>query len=371
MTGVRVRRADGTLWVGRAPAHPEWTGLVEAEGAVLTWDVPAGQRLPSAEVHHGERAADWLWQVYGPAADALLAVPDGTETDVELPAGGGPLAEPLARLARLGWLAAWWPASQLAGVPALSAALLAAEAAVVAADVEGLLDEPDAVERLLARAAPAVHPLAALADDPELGDAARALAERLAEVAEDFGVELPEPAALPADAGGWALAAGGEPPGGVTALSGVGPLNWRRLPPGVVDAAAELRWTLVRREGRLLLDVAVARAPSAFAEEAQGAALRARSDADAVEFPLEVTAGGAEFGGAAELPPTALLVPAPRRTVTVWAPGYAGPDDAEPALEAAELAARQEPVLAHAERQLDAGEGSFAERVAALVDPEV
>lgn len=366
MTGVRVRRAAGTLWVGEAPAHPEWTALVEADGAVLTWDVPAGQRLPSAEVHHPERAADWLWGVYGAAADALAAVPDGAETEVELPDGGGPLAGAVARLARLEWLAAWWPASHAAGVPALSAGLLAAEAAVLAADVESLLDDGDAVSRLLARAAPAVHALAALGGHPRLGADARALAERLAEVAEDFGVPLPEPAALVADRGGWALAAGGEPPGGVIALSGGGPLDWRWLPPGVVDAAAELRWSLVRRDGRLLLDVAVARAPLAFAEGARTAALRARSDA--VEFPLEVTESGGEFGGAAELPPTALLVPAPRRAVTVWAPGYGAPEGT-PA-PAAELAGRQDPVLAHAERQLTTGEGSFAERVAALVDPE-
>ncbi|GAA3847698.1 hypothetical protein [Streptomyces sedi] len=367
MSGTRVRREAGTLRVGRAPEHPEWTALVEAGGAVLTWDVPAGQRLPSAEVHHPRRAADWLWQVYGAAADALLAVPEGAEREVELPPGGGPLAEPLARLARLGWLAAWWPASHVARVPALSGALLAAEAAVVAADVEAVLDDPEAVARLLGRAAPAVHALAALASHRELGAEARELSERLAEVADDFGAELPAPVPLAADRGGWALAAGGEPAGGVTAMSGGGPLDWRRLPPGVVDAAAELRWALVRREGRLLLDVAVARAPLAFAERAGRATLRAR--ADAVEFPLDAGEDGGEFGGAAEVPPSALLVPAPRRTVTVWAPGYAPADEAPP--DGAWLAERQEPVLLHAEERLTAGGDSFAERVAALVDPEV
>ncbi|MDT0266532.1 hypothetical protein RM844_09510 [Streptomyces sp. DSM 44915] len=366
VTRVRVRQSDGVLWVGEPPAHAEWTALVEAGGAVLSWDVPAGQRLPSAEVYRPWQAADWLWQVYGPAAETLLAVPDGTETEIELPDAGGPLADAVARLALLGWLAAWWPASYVAGVPALSAALLAAEQAVAAAEVESLLDDEDAVTRLLARAAPAVHPLAALADHPRLGAEATRLADRLADVADTFGVELPAPAALVADQTGWALAAGGQPPGGVTALGGGGPLDWCWLPPGVVDAAAGLRWSLVRRDGRLLLEVSVARAPVAFAERVRSWPLRARSDA--VEFPLAVSPEGGAFSGATELPPTALLVPAPRRTVTVWAPGFADPD--EPPVPPAELAGRQEPVLSAARERLAATDVSFAERVATLVDPE-
>ncbi|UED87348.1 hypothetical protein [Streptomyces profundus] len=364
---VRVRRVDGALRVGAPPTHPEWTALVEARGAVLTWDVTAEAPVPAAEIHDPAPAADWLWQVYGSAADAVLAVSDGEAlAEVALPpdAGRSPVALALRRLALLGWQEAWWPASFVAGVPALPAALRLVEAAVVAADVEELLDDEDAVERLLLRATASGHPpaaLAALFDHPELGDQAMELAQRLAEVAEAWGVPPTAPARAEPRPAAWALAAGGAVGDGLGGPRGGGPVDWTLVPAGLVDAGAELRWALVRRQDRSLLEVAVPRAPGAPVEAA--APLRARGDG--VEFELGMSDDGREFVGAGAVEPTALLVPAARRRVVVWAPEFA-PAGAEPA-PAAELVERQSAVIAYARARLAAPDGSLAERAAALL----
>ncbi|WP_062213950.1 hypothetical protein [Streptomyces sp. NBRC 109706] len=370
-TTVRVRRTGGTLRVGEPPAHPEWTALVEARGAVLTWDVPAESAVPAAEIHDAALAADWLWQLYGSAADTVLAVADGAEpVEITLPedAGRSPVALALRRLALLGWQEAWWPASFVAGVPALPAVPRRVEAAVVAADVEELLDDEDAVERLLLRATASGHPpaaLTALFDHPELGEQALELADRLAEVAEVWGVPPTVPARTEPRPAAWALAAGGTVDAGLGGPSGGGPVDWTLVPAGLVDAGAGLRWALVRRQERSLLEVAVPRAPGAPAE-AVAAPLRARGDG--VEFDLGMSDDGREFVGAGAVPATALLVPAARRRVVVWAPEFA-PAGAEPA-PAAELAERQSAVLAYARRRLAAPDGSLAERAAALLGHE-
>ncbi|RKN45888.1 hypothetical protein [Streptomyces hoynatensis] len=250
---LRVTRAGGALRVGGPPPHPEQAALVEARGALLAWDVLAAEEagLPVAEIHDPHAAADWLWEIYGPGgADAILGAGEGTSrvtAEGPAPAESGVL-DAARRLGHLSWAAAWWPASAVAGVPALAPALLAAEQALAATAVEHLLDAPgalgpplarrrepqdaaglrdpgapgaagdpggneppdgaagdplalglsdaaaeDPVARLLRRAAPAAGVLAALAGDPELGAAARETAERLAAAAESWGVDWPEP----------------------------------------------------------------------------------------------------------------------------------------------------------------------------------
>ena len=53
--------------------------MLEAAGAVLAWDVLAGDPVPAARVHDPALAAEWLWEVYGSATEDILAgTPDVT-----------------------------------------------------------------------------------------------------------------------------------------------------------------------------------------------------------------------------------------------------------------------------------------------------
>lgn len=296
--------------------HPERTAPLEARGATLYWDVLTGAD-PVTEVHDDALAADWLWDV--PAAARELAY--------------------------LTWAKAWWPTSVVAGVPPLDPALLAAELAVAAAAVDHLLDDEDAVERAVADAAAAVHPLAALATDPALGDAASALAARLADLAEDHGITLPNPVPAERERTGFALAAGGTAGAEVVVLRGASPVDWALVPQGTVDAAADATWSVVRRDGGLVLAVSV--------PTLRPVPLAARFGE--IEAPLH------DGTGQVTVPPSVLLLPAAQRTLTVYAPGFAEPEpETDP-----DAAARRAALVAMARARLDAPDATLTERAAA------
>ncbi|GAB1509733.1 hypothetical protein [Actinophytocola sp. KF-1] len=295
--------------------HPERTALLEARGATLHWDVLT-DAPPVTEVHDEARAADWLWDVPATARE----------------------------LAYLTWAKAWWPTSVVAGVPPLDPALLAAELAVATAAVDHLLDDEDAVERAVADAATAVHPLAALAADPVLGDAATALAARLADLAEDHGITLPDPVPVRREQTGFALAAGGSAGSEVVVLRGSSPVDWALVPQGAVDAAADATWSVVRRDGGLVLAVNV--------PALRPVPLAARFGQ--VDVPLE------NGTGQVTVPPSVLLLPAARRTLTVFAPGFA----AEPA-DDPDAPARRAALVAMASARLTAPDATLTERAAA------
>jgi len=306
--------------------HPERTALLEGRGATLHWDVLTGGP-PATEVHDDRRAADWLWEIDGDSGARTLAY--------------------------LGWARAWWPASTVAGVPALDPALLAAELAVATAAVEHLLDDEHAVERALAAAVGAVHPLAALAADPELGSAAAELAAQLAELADDHGIMLPDPVPASPSRSGFALAAGGMAEGDVVVLRGSSAVDWALVPQGTVDAAADATWTVVRRGGESVLEVSVPMAPAAT-----GIPLAARFGP--VELSLGERADGAVTGHA-PVPASVLLLPAAQRVLTVYAPGFATPEaPADP-----DAAARRAALVAMARDRLTAPDATLTERAAA------
>ena len=50
---------------------------------MLAWDVLAGDAVPAARIHDPARAAEWLWEVYGSAAEDIL----GGVLDVTVAAG--------------------------------------------------------------------------------------------------------------------------------------------------------------------------------------------------------------------------------------------------------------------------------------------
>ncbi|MEV1113490.1 hypothetical protein AB0I91_00355 [Actinosynnema sp. NPDC049800] len=336
---MRVTRA-ADLVVGDWPTSPEVVALLEGSGASLAWDVLADAAAPAARVHDPERAAEWLWEVYGDAAEAIL----GGAAEVEVPDGGDwGVRDACRRVAQLNWAGAWWPASVTAGVPALDPAVLHAERAVAVSTVEHLLDDPDAVERALA----SVGSFDVPTSDPEVD----ALAERVAALAEDYGVEL-RPARAPGRAG-FALAAGGVDGGtGVTALSGTSTVDWALVPHGAVDAAAPARWAVVRRQGSTVLEVSVVPGPT------PGSRLAARFGFGEVEVALDVDATG-WLTGSAPVSAAVLLLPPDRRALTVYAPDFAEPTAPDP-----DAAPRRAAIISYARSRIGSPTATVTERTA-------
>ncbi|MBB5800629.1 hypothetical protein F4560_000397 [Saccharothrix ecbatanensis] len=298
---MRVSRSAGIV-VGDWPASPEVVALVEGAGALLAWDVLRDDVVPAARVHDPERASEWLWEVYGDAADAILG--DADEVDVPV-AGDWRVRDACRVVAQLNWAEAWWPASVVAGVPALDPAVLGAERAVAVSTVEHVLDDPDAVERALASV------VSFDVTDPELVG----LADRVGVLAEDYGVVLALAPAAVAGRSEFALAAGGvDWSDEVAVLTGTSTVDWTLVPHGVVDAAAPVEWAVVRRQGATVLEVSVAAGP-------RPGPLAARMGE--VVVALDEVDGLGRITGSAPVPPTVLLLPPDRRVVTVYAPGFA------------------------------------------------
>ncbi|HEY1179530.1 MAG TPA: hypothetical protein VGF17_25520, partial [Phytomonospora sp.] len=125
-----------------------------------------------------------------------------------------------ARLAYAHWAARWWPASTIDAIPPLDPALLAVEIAALTTACELLF-----------------------ADEPEEAPAA-------------------VPAPVPSDA--YALAAGPAtgPDGGIVLSRGTTGTDWRRVPPGIVDASEEaVSWQVSRVAARTVVAVSAVPAP--------------------------------------------------------------------------------------------------------------
>ncbi|MFE9747607.1 hypothetical protein ACFYOT_22115 [Saccharothrix saharensis] len=349
---MRVTRGS-ELVVGDWPTSPEVVALLECSGAVLAWDVLADAPVPAARVHDVDRAAQWLWEVYGDAADAILGgFPEVEDPAVEDPAVEDPavgesgsgdrrVRDACRRAAQLNWASAWWPASVTAGVPALDTAVLRAELAVELATVEHLLDDPDAVERALA----SVVPLDA--SDPAL----TALAGRVAALAEDYGVVLP--AVEVPRRSGFALAAGGFGGGGagIAALSGESTVDWSLVPHGAVDAAAPATWAVVRRQGRTVVEVAVLPGPR------PGARLAARFGD--VEVALDGVDEVGRLTGSTPVSAAVLLLPPDRRELIVYAPDFAEPAAPDPS-----AGPRRAAIISYARARTTSPTATLTERTA-------
>src|SRR5690606_20189139 len=229
---VLVRRLAPGRWRIAPPGAPTVadpapaldTTVLEVVGGHLSWSLLSGQRTPAAILHDLPAAQDWLWAVYGEAvALALDDTPESAELTAEplLPA----TATAARRLAYAHWASRWWPASTLDGIPALDQRLLDDEIADLTAACDLLAD----------------------------GDDARP------------PVREPAPALLGARAEDYALAAGettGDRTGALTFARGVGGWDWRRCPPGLVDASEQaVSWELTRAGGRTVVRVRAVAAP--------------------------------------------------------------------------------------------------------------
>ncbi|WP_216587390.1 hypothetical protein [Streptomyces brasiliscabiei] len=292
-----VRITDGSP-VGGADAYDgevaagglDFTrAVLDVAGAVLTWPVLGDPSLPSAWIHDPARAQQWLWALYGERVaaavhDGVTWEPGGTRKPGEAQTVDGVrvAAEPTAlagcaaRLAFAHWAARWWPASYLDGIPALEPAVLGLESAALTHRCQQLFDDEgdqpdDCAAELITEHEAALDPLIRWwREAPQPPYTARHVESvlRLIDDAADSrgldgpalrrlrsALDRPDPAgagepldigALFSWSGGYALAAG-EPlgAGGRVIARGAGTNDWRRYPPGFVDATeTAVSWTV-------------------------------------------------------------------------------------------------------------------------------
>ena len=348
--GDRVHLSSADSSPDRIPFR---TAIVEARGGLLRWDPTDAVTVPDADVDDVDAAAVWLAEIYGPeVADAV-----SRGTDATLPVGEGDPAviDAVLRLGHLAWAGAWWPAGSR--VPALDPALLAAETALTTHIVEHLLDDDQAVERALADAATAPAALAAVPSALAI-DADRMLSA-LSALAEDYGVVLDATPgrSISGAREEWALAAGGAHASraGVEVASGSAPVRWTDVPAQTVAAESEARWTIRQHAGAAVLHVEVPAVDSPHA----GRSLVARFGPAELGTEVILERGSAMFHGEAEVPASALFLPAADRTLRVHDPLLSAEDDGAP-----EPLDQRERVLAFAASRLSSPDASLAERVA-------
>ncbi|MGW1657899.1 hypothetical protein [Streptomyces atratus] len=426
-TDVRVTRGeDGTIRVAAGPvlghievcddvvaAGPDFTRFVlDVAGAVLVWPVLGEPGLPVAEIHDAGRAQQWLWAVYGERVaaavhDAVAGEPAGAHVMAETSA----LAGAAARLGYGHWAARWWPASYPDGIPVLEPDVLGLEFAALTHRCQQLFDDygdqpDDCVAELIEEHRSALAPLLQwwratpqpaytarhldsvlrLIDDAADcagldGTALRRLRSAL-EQGPDHGrtVTPAGPAALFARQVGYALAAG-DPlvAGGRVIARGSGTNDWRRYPPGFIDAAEHaVSWTARALGARRQIEVEVV---AHVAAPTTGAPLAAEVRVNGSR-PLRVPLGRRDdvWTGRADVDltpdPSAATSAPPRIEVGVLLPGFdpgAGPEaradrDAIRALARRRLAGAAQPVAYDA---YDGVAGPFlAETLAATATSE-
>ena len=359
MINLPIESDGGTIRVGTPPEHLEHTAVVEAHGALLLWDELSVKPHPSAWIFDTERAADWLWEVYGGRGAAAVFSPVPASR-IQVDHHSSAVLTRLRRLASINWADVWWPTSEQANIPPLSNVLLATERALETFAVEHLLDDESAVEHALA--AIDLHSLENWYDDPLVGERVRQSHDRIEKLFIDYGVNPTSTSASTsaepphAVSPEWALAAGDHRVGGTVVLHGKSPVMWSHVARGSVDAAAVARWTLSRHVGETILSVSV---PSG---EHPTAALIARMGDGEVSLPHKHDSG--EYRGWASVPSGLLLQPASARRVLVYGPDVTTtPDELDPA-----SADRQTAVIEHARSRLGEPDALLAQRAARRSD---
>ena len=287
-----VRGDDGTIRVVTAGpvGAPDFTrAILDVAGAVLTWSVLGSPGPPTAEIHDVARAQQWLWTVYGErVAGAVYACATGELADARVPADLTPLAVGAARLGFGHWAARWWPASHLDAIPALQPDVLGLELAALTHECQQLFDDDDdqpddCAAELIGEHEVALDPLIRwwhatppstdtarqlesvlrsvddAADGAGLdGSSLRRLRSALTQPRRPDGTPV-DPATLFVRHDDYALAAG-EPlvAGGRSIARGSGTNDWRRYPPGFVDASeTAVSWTARALGARRQIEVEV------------------------------------------------------------------------------------------------------------------
>ncbi|WP_371657547.1 hypothetical protein [Streptomyces sp. NBC_00280] len=305
---VRVTRdADGTIRIAAGPdlrrveaygdvvaVGPDFTrAVLDVAGAVLTWPVLGEPGLPWAEVHDAGRAQQWVWALYGERVAGAVHDCAAGQDDVRVTTEVTVLAGAAARLGLCHWAGRWWPTSHQDGIPALEPGLLGLELAALTHHCQQLFDDEgdqpdDCAAELIEEHRAVIGPLIQWwRATPVPTDLARHLESVLRlvdDAADNAGLDGPAlrhlrssldgrgPAAASADPGtlfarhgGYALAAG-EPldTGGRVIARGTGTNDWRRYPPGLVDATENaVSWTARALGARRRIEVEALADPGA------------------------------------------------------------------------------------------------------------
>ncbi|MGW5513193.1 hypothetical protein [Nocardia africana] len=197
------------------------TLVLEVIGGHLSWGLLSGQAVPAAVLHDPDAAQEWLWAVYG--EPVALAVADGRAGELAATPARPELAYAARQLGYAHWAAHWWPASTIDGIPALDSEVLGRDIAALTEACESIVDGADA------QPSPVAPP-----------------SETVAARRQDY-----------------ALAAGPTGPGrGLVLATGTSGWDWRRCPPGVLDASEfAVSWLLTRESGSTSVEVRATAAP--------------------------------------------------------------------------------------------------------------
>ncbi|WP_040815575.1 hypothetical protein [Nocardia concava] len=213
--------------LGMAPG-PD-TMVLEVLGGHLVWNVLDGQELPAAMIDDLDLAQEWVWAIYGePVAIALDGAGTGHPVEAPTPPVTAVAAVSARRLAYAHWASRWWPASTLDGIAALDSDLLDRDIATLTEECEFFVDGADAL----------VPSLSAVVESS-------------------------------LRASDYALAAGDGPQaaGTLVLARGTGGWDWRRCPPGLVDASeSAVSWQLIRDAGTTTVAITVAAHPALSAD---------------------------------------------------------------------------------------------------------
>ena len=227
---VRIERAPDGIWIITPDDAPSVladaagidVAVLEVLGGHLSWSVLAEHAVPAAVIDDVDSAQNWLWAVFG--EEVALAVAAGSGTEISVAPARPRVADGARRLAYAHWAARWWPTSTIDALPPLDEGLLNGEIATLVEECDLLVDGDDSVA----------------ATGP-------ALAER------------------PGRADDYALAAGAATPTLPSTLvlaRGTTGSDWRRYPPGLVDASERaVSWEVVRAAGNTTVRVSVVAAP--------------------------------------------------------------------------------------------------------------
>lgn len=335
---MRIRQVGPRLWIIAPAGAPTPldaapgldTAVLEVVGGHLSWSLLTGHRIPAATVYDLAAAQDWLWALYGVAV--AVAVDDHTGP-VDLPARPErpELATATRRLAYAHWAARWWPASTVDGIAALDPDLLGREITALTEECDLVVDGADA---WLPDERTAPVPASARADD-------------------------------------YALAAGGTPGERLGALvigRGSGGWDWRRCPPGLLDASEHaVSWELLRVAGSTRIRVEVVAAPGVAAEVPTYLRPRALVRTAAGDSDIELELLGDSWIGASALASENVAV------VEVYVPGVGPaepvPDDPDRRRRVRELAADRLRLAASADEDTDLAP-LLAETTAAALDTD-
>jgi hypothetical protein len=203
-----------------------------------------------------------------------------------VPADLGALAGAAARLGFAHWAARWWPASYTDGIPMLEPDVLGLESAALTHQCQQLFDDfgdqpddcvPELIEEHRAGLGPLIQWWISAPQPADTGRHLENVLRLIDDAADGAGLDGPDlrelrsalergrartpldPGALFARQDGYALAAGNAPvSGGRVVARGSGTNDWRRYPPGFVDAAEDsVSWTARALGARRQIEVEV------------------------------------------------------------------------------------------------------------------